>query len=156
MKKPIFATLAAGMLVFAACGSDSSSGASGAQGEAADAAIAAAAEEGIDLDEDCVNDLASGLSDEDAEAIAAAGPDGEADVSEEGTAIGLELMTCADNDQVIDAFIEQMKSTGQDFDEDCVREGLDGVDLADMASDASSGTPTELVDAVFDCFELGS
>jgi hypothetical protein len=155
MKKSIVATLAAGALVFAACGSDSG-GASGAQGDAADAVIAAASEEGIELDEDCVDDLASGLSDEDAEAIAEAGPDGDPDVSEEGTAIGLELMSCADNDQIVDAFIEQMKGTGQEFDEDCVREGLEGVDLADVASEASSGVPTELVDAVFDCFELGS
>jgi hypothetical protein len=155
MKKSLIATLAASALVFAACGSDSG-GASGAQGEAADLAIEAASEEGIELDEDCANEVAAGLSDEDAEAIVAAGPDGDADVSAEGTAIGLELMSCADNDQIVDAFIEQMNESGETFDEDCVRDGLEGVDLAEAASEATSGTPEELVNAVIDCFELGS
>jgi len=155
MKKSIVASLAVGALVFAACGSDSGSS-SGPQGEAADIAIEAASEEGMTLDEECVNDLTSQLSDEDAEAIVDAGADGDPEVSDEGTAIGVQLMSCADSSEIADAFIEQMKASGQEFDEECVREGLDGVDLSTLAGDAQSGeAPEELINAVFDCFEVG-
>jgi hypothetical protein len=155
MKKSIVASLAVGVLVLAACGSDSG-GSSGPQGEAADAAIAAASEEGMTLDEECVNDVASQLSDEDAEAIVAAGPDGDPDVSDEGTAIGAQLLGCADSSDIADAFIEEIKASGQEFDEACVREGLDDLDLSTLAGDAQSGeAPEELIKAVFDCFEVG-
>lgn len=157
MKKSLMAIVAASALAFAACGSDSG-GTSGAQAEAADAAIAAADEAGITLDKDCVDDLASQLSDEDAAAIAAAGPDGDADLSVEGEAIGTKLLTCADKGEIVDAFIAEMKGSGQEFDEECVRKGLDGVDLTSLAASEGSGSeaPEELVKAVFDCFELGS
>jgi hypothetical protein len=155
MKKSIVACVTAGVLVFAACGSDSD-GASGAQAEVADAAIEAAGEEGIALDEECVNDLASQLSDEDAEAIAAAGPDGDPEISDEGAAIGVQLMSCADKDEIVDAFIAQMETSGQDFDEACVREGLEDVDLTELAANPEGGAPEELVTALFECFELGS
>ncbi len=158
MKKKLISTIAAGILVLAACGSDSGSSASGAQGEAADAAIAAAKDQGIELDVDCVNELASKLSDEDAQAIVDAGPDGDADVSDEGTAIGTQLLGCAGNDQIIDAFINELKTSEQDFDEGCVRDGLKDLDLAALAAseDGQSGTPDEIVSAVFSCFSLGS
>jgi hypothetical protein len=153
MKKSIVAGVVAGVLVLAACGSDS--GSSGPQAEAADMAIEGAADDGVALDEDCVNDLASQWSDEDAEAIVEAGPDGDADISDEGTAIGVQLASCADSAAIADMFIEQMKASGQEFDEECVREGLEGVDVAELAGDAESGAPQELIRAVFECFELG-
>ena len=37
-----------------------------------------------------------------------------------------QLPACADNDEIIDAFIDQMQTSGQEFDEECVREGLAG------------------------------
>lgn len=155
MNKKIISALAAGVLVLAACGSDSGGRASGAQGDAADAAIAAAKEEGVELDEDCVNDLAGKLSDEDAEAIVAAGPDGDADVSAEGEAIGTQLLGCLDNEQLIDLFVSQISASGQAFDEDCVRDGLKDLDLADLASsEEGDGAPTEVINAMFKCFEL--
>ena len=177
MKKQLFTTIVAGVLVLAACGSDSSSDSAdssdsgnsvavteavdapgGAQGEAAAAAIASAKDQGIDLDENCVNELASQLSDEDAQAIADAGPDGNADVSDEGTAIGTQLLGCADNGQIVDAFIAELKTSGQEFDEQCVRDGLKDIDLAALAAseDGQSGTPEEVISAVYSCFDLGS
>lgn len=154
MNKRLISVLAAGVLALAACGSDS--GGSGAQGDAADAAIAAAQEQGIELDEDCVNDVASKLSDEDAQAIVDAGPDGDAELSAEGEAIGGELFGCADNDDIVDAFIEEMKGTGQEFDEECVRDGLKDVDLAGLAAseEGDGGAPDEVINAVFSCFDL--
>ena len=190
MYKKLITTIAAGVLVLAACGSDSGDdasstdaggsasvtaaddgststdagstddgdGASGPQAEVADDAIASAKEDGIDLDADCVNELASQLSDEDAQAIVDAGPDGDAELSDEGTAIGSQLIGCAGNDQIIDALIVELKKSGQDFDEECVRDGLQDVDLAELAAGAAGegGIPEEVINAVFSCFNPGS
>ena len=56
-----------------------------------------------------MNELASQLSDEDAQAIVDARPSSDAEISAEGTAIGDQLPSCADNDQIIDAFIAQIR-----------------------------------------------
>ena len=82
----------------------------------------------------------------------------DAEVSVEGTAIVSRLLGCADNDQIIDAFIAEMQKSGQEFDEECVREGLQDIDLAEVAAseEGQSGPPEEVISAVFDCFELGS
>jgi hypothetical protein len=158
MKKKLITMVAAGALVLAACGSDSGGDADDAQEEAADTVIAATQRDGIELDGDCVNDLTSQLSDEDAQAIVDAGADSDAEVSTEGTAIVSQLLGCAGNDQIIDAFIAEMQKSGQEFDEECVRDGLEEIDLAELAAseEAESGTPEEVISAVFDCFELGS
>ena len=49
---------------------------------------------GYDFDEDCISDKTHQLSDEDAEAIVAAGPTGDPDVSDEADAIGGTLADC--------------------------------------------------------------
>jgi hypothetical protein len=128
------------------------------QGEAAETLIAATEGGGIELDPACVSDLTAQLSDEDAQEIVDARAESDADVSAEGTAIVGRLLGCADNDQLIDVFIEQLQAAGQEFDEACVREGLQDVDLAEIAAsqDDQSGTQEEAMSAVFDCFELGS
>jgi hypothetical protein len=180
MRKSLLSVVAGTALLFAACGSDSDgastdagtessspaadsapstdpgSSASGAQGEVADMVIAEAKNEGIDLDADCVNDITAELSDEDAAAIVAAGVGGDPDVSVEGDAAAAKIATCADNEQLVDAFIEELKSSGQTFDEQCVRDGLEGANLAELATSEETGTsaPTDLVEAVFDCFDL--
>lgn len=139
--------------------SDTDSSASAdVQAQAADAAIASAKQDGIDLDADCVNELASQLSDEDAQAIVDAGGEGGAEVSDEGTAIGSQLLSCAGNEQIIEALIAEMKTSGQEFDEQCVRDGLKDIDLAGLVASAEGegGTPEEVVNAVFGCFDLGS
>ncbi|MET0663390.1 MAG: hypothetical protein ABWZ42_09690 [Ilumatobacteraceae bacterium] len=128
------------------------------QEEAANTVIAATRRDGIELDAACVNDLTSQLSDEDAQEIVDAEAESDAAVSAEGTAIVSKLLSCAGNDEIIDAFIEQLNTSGQEFDEECVREGLEDIDLAELAAsqDGQSGTPEEVISAVFDCFELGS
>lgn len=152
MKTTLTATLAAGLLVLAACGDDDD-GASGVQGEAASQAIEAAQAEGLALDEGCVNDLAAQLSDEDAQAIIDAGPDGDADLSPEGQALTAELLTCVDQDELIDVFIQGLEESGQEVDENCVRENLEGVDLS-SALGSEDEPPAELINAVFECVEL--
>jgi hypothetical protein len=155
MKKSLLSVVAGAALVLAACGSDS--GASGPQAEAADAAIEAASKEGLELDKDCANKIASELSDEDAKAIADAGADGDPDVSAEGEAIGAKLLSCADNSAVVDFIIKGMKDSGQAFDEQCVRDSLEGVDLADLAASGDNAAPPEeVMNALTDCVDLGS
>jgi hypothetical protein len=152
MKKSIGATIAVAALVLAACGSDGDGGASGVQGEAADAAMALAADEDFELDESCVNDIAKQLSDEDAQAIVDSGGE-DADLSPEGAELSLQLLSCIDGDALVDQFIAGMTADGQDVDEDCVRENLEGYDLAEVAT---SGQPSdEMIAALIPCFDLG-
>lgn len=152
MKKSIGATIAVAALVLSACGSDGGSSAGGVQGEAADAAMALAADEDFDLDESCVNDIANQLSDEDAQAIVDSGGD-DADLSPEGEALSLQLLNCVDGDALIDEFIAGMTADGQEVDEECVRENLEGFDLAELAA---TGEPSnDLITALIECFDLG-
>ena len=151
MNKTIISVLAAGTLVLAACNSDDG-GASGVQGEAAQQAIDQAADEGIELDEGCVNDLANDLSDEDAQAIVDAGPDGDADLSETGEATTAELLDCIDPDALVDLFIQGMLESGEDIDEDCVREALEDIDLTGVIN--GEDPSTELITAVVECTNL--
>ena len=155
MRTRRIAALAVGGLLLAACGSDSG-GPSGAQGEAADAAIAAADEEGFALDEGCVNDLAGQLSDDDAQAIVDAGPDGDAALSPEGEDLSLQLLTCVDGDELVDQFIEGMNESGQAFDEACARERLDDFDIAALvAAGEGAEPPDDLIQVMIDCIEIG-
>jgi hypothetical protein len=110
------------------------------------------------FDRACVEDKAAQLSDEDARAIVDAGPDGEPDLSAEGKALTLELVNCFDNEALIDAFIDEMKSSGTSFDEDCVRQNLKDFDLGQLAqaAGASGGSvPEDLLGALVGCFDLG-
>ena len=150
MGKTIMSALAAATLVLAACNSDDG-GASGVQGEAAQQAIDEAADEGVELDEGCVNDLAKELSDEDAQAIVDAGPDGDSDLSEAGEATTAELFSCIDPDALVDLF-EGMLESGEDIDEDCVREALEGIDLTGVIN--GEDPSTELITAVVGCTNL--
>lgn len=141
------AAIAAG-LVLTACGSDDGGSISGPQGDAAQAAIDSAAAEGLTLDEECVNDLAAQLSDEDAEKAAA---DGDAELSPEGEALTVQLISCADADEVIDSIIEAMVDGGAMIDEDCARDALEGLDLGSL-DPTGDEPPAEFVEALTPCF----
>ncbi|MGB0113847.1 MAG: hypothetical protein WBP59_11550, partial [Ilumatobacteraceae bacterium] len=87
MKKTAAITLAIASLLVAGCGSDSDGGLDGPQGDAAKATIEAAADAGVELDEDCVNEVAAKLSDADATIIAT---NADEDVSDEGIELAME------------------------------------------------------------------
>lgn len=123
------------------------------QREAAELAIAAAGVQGLELDEECVNEIAAELSDEDAQLIVDAGPDGDPALSAEGEALTTQLLTCVDQDALIDLFVAGLEESGEDFDEDCVRESLEDVDLG--AALGEDEAPPELIRAVTDCVETG-
>lgn len=156
MMKTLTMGLALTAMSLAGCGSDSDGGAaSGPQADAAAAALESAEESGVSLDEDCVNDLAAQLSDDDAEKIVDAG-DGDADLSAEGEELTKQLVGCADEDALADLFIDTLSDSGQPVDEDCVREKLQDLDIAEVVTASGSGEPPEeLVTALFDCFDLG-
>lgn len=146
------AALTAG-LALNACGSDGDSGSdlSEAQAAAAQSAIDGAAEDGITLDESCVNDIAAQLSDEDAELAAAEGDDA---LSPEGEALTVSLLTCADEDALVDLFIQGMSESGPTLDEDCARDELERFDVVDVLTAAGEGSdpPQDFIDALTPCF----
>ena len=122
-------------------------------GAAGAATLEQAESGGLTLDEECVNDLASRLSDDDAEEIAA---DDNADLSPEGEALGTELLGCADQDSLIDLFITGMAGSGEAFDEDCARDKLQDVDIAELIASSEGGDPpADVIAAIAECVETG-
>lgn len=141
-----------------ACGGSdsSSSGLTDDQQAAASLTIQQAKDGGVELDESCVNGVAAQLSDDDAQKIVAAGTDGEADVSEEGDALSLELLNCAGQDAIIDLMVKSLNESGQNFDEDCVRENLADIDMAELATAMGDGdAPPEFTAALMKCVDVG-
>lgn len=135
-------------------GSDGGSDLSGPQAAAAAATLEQAESGGLTLDKECVNDLAARLSDDDAEKIAA--DDDDADLSPEGEALGTELLGCADQDSLIDLFITGMAASGEAFDEDCARDKLQDVDIAELIASTEGGDPpSDVIAAIAECVETG-
>lgn len=152
MKRTPLLMLACIGLGLASCGSDSDSGLSDAQSQAADMAIESAAEDGVTLEAGCVEEVAAQLSDEDAELIAADRTD---EVSEEADDLSLDLLSCAEDEAITDLFIEGMETSGDAFDESCVRDALEDFDIAEITAAVQDGeTPAELVAALAPCMEL--
>ncbi|MGA9277897.1 hypothetical protein [Ilumatobacter sp.] len=163
MRTTITACLAASLLVLAACGgsdadtsdsdpgdtvttesdSDDSTESSGAldgeQGRVADLLMSGAADSGIELDEDCVNENVGQLTDDDAQAIADAGLTGEVEVSPEADAIGDTVFSdCIDAESYAIATAEAMGDVDETVDVDCLKDALSGL------------TPDEIDDQLFD------
>lgn len=101
MRTRLFGTIAIAALALTACGGDDAD--SGPQGEVADMMIEALDEaseiegvEGVEIDEDCIRDKVGELSDDDAQAILDAGPEGDPEVSAQADAIGESMIECVD------------------------------------------------------------
>jgi hypothetical protein len=149
MKKAI---LAAGVaaLVFAACGGDSD------QDKVATILLAEAQQDGLNADEDCVKDVASQLSDEDAKKVLEIDESDDiedAGLSAEGFSTALGVLNCVDVSSFIDDAIADLKAQGLDFDEQCIRNAFEGVDFSEFTSDG--GIPEELTGSLIDCVDLG-
>ncbi len=140
------------LLALSACGgdSDSSSELSDAQSAAASSAIESAAADGVTLDQACVEDVAAQLSEEDAQ-LAADDPD--AELSAAGESLGIELLSCADDGEIVDLFIAGLTESGTPLDEDCARTALEAVDVKEIIAMAGSGDdlPADLVTALTPC-----
>jgi hypothetical protein len=124
---------------------------SDAQAAAAAIAISDAEEGGVALDAACVDDIAGQLSEEDAEKIAA--EDG-TPLSAAGEALGAELLRCAPDEALVDLFIAGLAEGGEQVDEQCAREQLEGVDIVDLviATQAGGSPPIDVVEALIECF----
>lgn len=138
MRTRLVTIVSASMLVLAACGG----GSGGPQGEVADLFVEVAEDEGLELDRDCVDEATAKLSDDDAQKIVDAGPEGNPDISEEGDAIGDEVFSCISMDSFIDSMVAEME--GEDVDTDCLREALESLSTPD---EIQAG----LFDAMFSC-----
>lgn len=140
-------------LTLAACGGgDDGVELTDDQAAAAQSVIDSAAEDGVTLEEDCVNEVAAQLSDEDA---ALAAEDDEAELSAEGEALGIELLNCVDDEQLVDLFLAEIGAEG--VDEECAREALADFDLVEILRTADEGTdpPDGFIEALEPCFASG-
>jgi hypothetical protein len=159
MKRSRVAVLPVVLLAAAACNGGGDDGLTDDQQAAADAFMAQGDAEVV-FDRDCVEDKAKDLSGEDAKAIAESGPDDSPDLSAEGVELTISLAGCIDSDALVDEFIAGMEESGQDFDEECVREGLEDFDMSEIAIAGAEGgdIPEGLLSSLIDCFEfeLGS
>jgi hypothetical protein len=135
------------------CGSDDASGdgdLTDAQRAAAALAVSDAAERGITLDQECVDDVAAQLSDEDAQKIAA--EDG-TPLSAGAEELGAELLRCAPQDALVDLFIQGLAEGGDEVDEACARRQLEDVDIAELVAQTQSGNPpVAVLEALIECF----
>ena len=139
-------------LAVAGCGGDDGPELSSDQAAAAQSVIDAAAEDGVTLDEDCVEEVAAQLSDADA---ALAAEDDTAVLSPEGEALGVQLLDCADEDAIVDLFLAEIGAEG--VDEDCARDALADFDVAEILRNAGEDTepPDGFIEALEPCFAPG-
>lgn len=139
-------------LAVVGCGSDDGPQLSSDQAAAAQSVIDAAAEDGVPLDEDCVNEVAAQLSDADA---ALAADDDTAELSPEGEALGIELLGCADDDAIVELFLAEIGAEG--LDEECARDALADFDIAEILRSAGENTepPEGFIEALEPCFPTG-
>jgi hypothetical protein len=125
MRNRLIGSIAIAALALAACGGDDSGG---QQDEVADMMLTVMSEEsGLSLDEACVREAAQGITDEDADKIVEAGMDGDPAISEESDQAIRSMASCVSLDDMVDEIAEQF---GDSVDRDCLRDALDGVDLA--------------------------
>lgn len=146
MRTRLISSLAIAALALSACGG---SGSSGSQGEVADLMLAEAEKEDIELDDDCVRDVAGQLSDDDAEKLLEAGVDGDAELSADGEALADDIVRCLDTDALVDAMIDPLvdEMGEENVDVDCLKDKLKDVDLANP-EDAS------IASAMFECVDI--
>lgn len=148
--------LAIGLALTSACGGDDGGGLTDDQATAVDQLLESAAADDIDVDRSCVEDLAAGLSDEDAAAIVAAGPDGDPELSADGEALTARLFGCVDIDSLADSVIDELTASGTPVDEDCVRDALRDLDPEALAASGDDAASQELFGALMACVDLGS
>lgn len=149
MRTRLFGTVAIATLTLAACGG----GGGGVQGEVADMMIDELEAEDLDVDESCLRDATSKLSDDDAQKILDAGPDGDAEgLSDEAEAAAAEAIGCIDTGALVDQMIDDMVAEmgEENVDADCIRDATDGLDLANL--DEGDG---EFMSALFECITIG-
>jgi hypothetical protein len=146
MRRTILSTVAAATLILSACGGDSSSGED--QARVADLVNDLGSEQGLELDKDCIDTATAKLSDADAKALADAGLEGDADVSEAGQAIGQQVFTeCVDLQSLINSTIDEMASEDEALDVGCLKSALSDVSTTDEFTDTLLGAAFGCIDS---------
>jgi len=142
MHTRLISAIAVAGLTMAACGG----GSGGDRGEAVDIFVEAMAEQDIDVDRDCADDIVQKLSDDDIAAIVEAGAGGDASLSDEGDEITAGLLDCVDTSAMVDSMIDDLVAEvgDENVDADCLRDALSGIDLANPDDPA-------ITTAMFDC-----
>ena len=143
-KTTITSFLAASVLVLAACGGSDSGSASGDQGRVADLVIELSGEQGFELDEACVNETVSELSDADAKALADSELAGDAETSDEAEAIGQKVFTdCVDAESYVNSLADSIAEDDDTIDAQCVKDELAGLTVDEVDD--------QIFDAAFAC-----
>ena len=132
--KKFAAAAIAAVSLLAACGGDDGGDSADGRDVITGQLMEVIGTDGAEADEDCVRDVVAQLSDEDVDAIVAAGPDGDPDVSAEAEDIGMKLAECVTDfgdsldsvepgdvdipegvqvtDAMVDAMVAQMEASG--------------------------------------------
>jgi hypothetical protein len=149
MRIAITAAVTVGLFLSAcASGDGGSSPPSGDQGTVADLVMTAAGEQGLQLDRDCVDRNVAELTDEDAGALADAGLDGDADISDAGGAIGEKIFSeCLDASSYLDALVGSFGEDDPTLDVACLESALEGKTVDEIDD--------ELLDTALGCTKEG-
>lgn len=148
MKTRVIAAAVAATLVLSGCGDGG-----GKQDEVADMVIEEMADQDVAMDEDCVREAAGKLSDDDAQKILDAGPDGDAgDLSDDAQEAARTLINCVDTDQLVDQIVDSMVDSigAENIDVDCLKDTLRGMDLANLEDGDAS-----MMSGLAECLALG-
>lgn len=158
MASPRFAALAVAAsisLVAASCGGDDGGGSDADRSEIVDQLVAAAEEQNIDIDRDCAEDLAGELPDADVEAILAAGPDGDPELSPEAEEVTARLFSCVDVGSLADQLSSELEASGLEVDEDCVRDIVSGLSEEELANFGEGDLAGSFAQDIFNCTSGG-
>jgi hypothetical protein len=137
MRTRATAILAVTLLTLGACAND--------QSDVADAMIEQAADEGMELEEQCVRGLAEGLSDEDVKSLEEGSDQA---TSAEGQAILTRMMVeCGSAEDIAEVVLAALPDDGS-IDKICIAEALKEADL-------SGGVDSAVTTAMTGCMDLG-
>ena len=143
--------LAAGVLILGACGSESAAQLNPDQERVVELVLESSGESGLVLDETCVNEVVSRMSDEDAKILAESDLGADVELSAEGEALGEELVTCLDRDEFINALVADLSASGINVDRDCIADALADVELTELFDTTGEGPPVEVIEALDAC-----
>lgn len=144
-KTRLAAAIGALTLLGAACGG---SGGSGDASKIADKIVQSAKDEGMQLDKSCVTKLAEKFNEADTKMLIDNLDNEDFDLdqlSDEGAALGPQVIGCADKDALIDMMMDQIGSV-PGLDADCVRGVLEEIEPEQLATLAGDGDTSGMDD----------
>ena len=174
VKKLIAGSFVAVLLLVSACGGGDATPATNRDALSA-MMVEQAASAGIKFDEDCMNEQLAKLPDDDVDKIVAAGIDGDADVSQEATAIADGMVKCVVgsessipglsipdvslpdmtipeiNDAMVDAVVQSLEGSGMNVDRDCIAGALKELTSDDLGQMSAATPSPEFIQKFLSC-----